>query len=435
MKEIRISTSDVVTYDDLIKMINNHKEVYSYFSINDEIIMDKVTFNNIDKVGNFEFKISTTENNMEGYLMIYQEYSTYHSNHSGKWVFCHKIADEYNIRHGVYGNILDVDYEDKSDYPSIRHHVDNNKLNNTPSNIIRVSHKVHDMIHRNEIKSRETIFNKEEFISMDYYRKIARCSRHHEVREYGRLMHVAVKMKSEYNVTITEEFYNTHKYEYSLRPATWSRLISKFSDTDGINNAIDTYSDDKYLIYKKNTPNKIKIYLASGFFCDDDRSLVPFMETFLEARGYEVYSPSRDGIVLTPDATQEERMMTFKDNVDHIKNCDLMVACVNNKDTGTSVEIGMSVGLFEESKKNIKEVYDNDPDILSDKEKAILNQKCARIVTFSDNGTNLNVMILGAVLRHCGSWDELNNYLDYIDRVGIDYAERDIKSITDVKVY
>lgn len=179
----------------------------------------------------------------------------------------------------------------------------------------------------------------------------------------------------------------------------------------------------------------MKVYIASPFFNDEEVSRVKKMESVLESRGYDVYSPMRDGIILTPDATSEDRLNTYRDNIDHVMSADVLVVIVATKDTGTSVELGVKVGQWEQEKKHITDIFSSDPDIVSEREKTIMSQNTPRIITFADNDKSVNVMLLGAVLRHCGSWDELNNYLDYIDRVGIDYAERDIKSITDVKVY
>ncbi|GAG35400.1 unnamed protein product, partial [marine sediment metagenome] len=63
---------------------------------------------------------------IEGYEMVLDP-------KTHKWGFTHKIADRYNLENNIYS---DGDGEH-------RHHVDFNKLNNGPANIIRASKKEH----------------------------------------------------------------------------------------------------------------------------------------------------------------------------------------------------------------------------------------------------------------------------------------------------
>lgn len=180
---------------------------------------------------------------------------------------------------------------------------------------------------------------------------------------------------------------------------------------------------------------QLSVYIASPFFCEEEVTRVKQMEKFLEDREYNVYSPMRDGIVLTPDATQEDRLNVYRDNIDHVVSADLLMVIVATKDTGTSVELGVKVGEWESNRLSLIQMKNDDPEILTSQDKILLDQETPRIITFADNGTNVNVMLLGAVLRHCNSWDELSKYMDYVDEVGIDKAKRDTESITNVKVY
>lgn len=179
----------------------------------------------------------------------------------------------------------------------------------------------------------------------------------------------------------------------------------------------------------------MKIYIASPFFNEEEINRVKKMEKFLENRGYQVYSPMRDGIMLTPDASKEDRLKVFKENVENVFYCDLMIVIVATKDTGTSVELGMKYAQWKSNKMYVEDLYKEDPEILDIFDKAILDQECPRIITFSDNGVSVNIMLLGAVLKHCDSWDSLSDYLDYIDKVGYLKAKRVEDSISEVKVY
>lgn len=55
-----------------------------------------------------------------------------------KWVFTHRLADEYNLENGIYKNIKKTH----------KHHVDFNKLNNNPTNIVQMSKIEHIKLHQ-----------------------------------------------------------------------------------------------------------------------------------------------------------------------------------------------------------------------------------------------------------------------------------------------
>lgn len=77
--------------------------------------------------------------------------------------------------------------------------------------------------------------------------------------------------------------------------------------------------------------SKKKIYLAGPFFNDAQRKIIRDLEYVLDA-DYEVWSPSRDGVALPPDASDEEQKRVFEANYHHIKDCDIMVAVVEPND-------------------------------------------------------------------------------------------------------
>ncbi len=56
---------------------------------------------------------------------------------SHKWIFTHMLADKFNIEHGVYDTALGPQ----------KHHIDFNKLNNNPDNIIRMTSEEHLKLH------------------------------------------------------------------------------------------------------------------------------------------------------------------------------------------------------------------------------------------------------------------------------------------------
>lgn len=71
---------------------------------------------------------------IEGYEMVYD-------NKQHRWVFTHLLADEWNIHNGMYSSELGAH----------RHHADFNKLNNNPTNVVRLTDQEHLQLHRKHI--------------------------------------------------------------------------------------------------------------------------------------------------------------------------------------------------------------------------------------------------------------------------------------------
>jgi DNA gyrase subunit B len=67
---------------------------------------------------------------IEGYELVFDPKEM-------RWMFTHLLADDYNLRNGIY--------EELGDH---RHHKDFNKINNNPSNICRLSKEEHLALHR-----------------------------------------------------------------------------------------------------------------------------------------------------------------------------------------------------------------------------------------------------------------------------------------------
>jgi len=78
------------------------------------------------------FKLSDKKDdiNLGGYAMIFQP-------KLNVWDFAHILADQFNIQNNVY----------QKSKGRIRHHVDFNKLNNSPENIVRLGWKEHWQLH------------------------------------------------------------------------------------------------------------------------------------------------------------------------------------------------------------------------------------------------------------------------------------------------
>lgn len=81
------------------------------------------------------------------------------------------------------------------------------------------------------------------------------------------------------------------------------------------------------------------IYFASGFFNDTQRELCDFIE-LLETDHLPIYSPRKDGFVLEPHATIEERHEVFTENIKAISVANMMLAVIDDFDTGVIWEMG-----------------------------------------------------------------------------------------------
>ena len=83
-----------------------------------------------------------------------------------------------------------------------------------------------------------------------------------------------------------------------------------------------------------------KIYLASGWFNEEQMSVCQSLENTLDKLGYNTFKPRVESKITSLNPTMEERKVTFRGNVTNIDDCDIMVANVTYKDTGVHFEIG-----------------------------------------------------------------------------------------------
>ncbi len=71
---------------------------------------------------------------IDGYEMVF--------NSNGNWIFTHLLADNYNLEKGIYS-------KKQGEH---KHHIDFNKLNNNPLNIIRMKKENHLILHTEHLK-------------------------------------------------------------------------------------------------------------------------------------------------------------------------------------------------------------------------------------------------------------------------------------------
>ena len=119
-----------------------------------------------------------------------------------------------------------------------------------------------------------------------------------------------------------------------------ARMENTFNTINGeelmenLANLVDSINiDDK--------PSRLNIYLAGPWFTETGMLLydaVMSIEKKVRRNShFKVFYP-REQVNKTPRAA-------FNNNVEHIKNCDVVVALVSEKDVGTAWEIGMAYAL------------------------------------------------------------------------------------------
>ena len=87
--------------------------------------------------------------------------------------------------------------------------------------------------------------------------------------------------------------------------------------------------------------NREHCYLAAPFFNDEQRNLATYIEG-METIDQPIYSPRKDGYVLSPDATNEQRKEIFDSNVMAIVAARFVLCVIDNFDPGVMFELGVA---------------------------------------------------------------------------------------------
>ena len=84
-------------------------------------------------------------------------------------------------------------------------------------------------------------------------------------------------------------------------------------------------------------PN-FRTYLAGPFFNPLQKKLIKTLENLIDEERIDLYSPSRDSIVINQDTTSQELQETFKRNYEEIDKADFMIAILDYP--GSALTIG-----------------------------------------------------------------------------------------------
>lgn len=87
-----------------------------------------------------------------------------------------------------------------------------------------------------------------------------------------------------------------------------------------------------------------KIYLAGPFFTTAQLDTAEFVEGACSAAGVDAFSP-RLKCCCPSNASMAQRKASFDMNTEAIKQCDLVLACIDDFDAGTMWEMGFAFAL------------------------------------------------------------------------------------------
>lgn len=169
----------------------------------------------------------------------------------------------------------------------------------------------------------------------------------------------------------------------------------------------------------------LTVYLAGPFFNETQVATIKKLETLLESLGFDVYSPSRDGEKLDMSTDSPElRATVFDSNVQHLSSADIIVAVIDDRDTGTVWEMGCRYGRWLDRYNCSRDVSHKDDS----------RRDCPMIVTYTDNDYGVNLMLTESIACHCKGAAELEVYLKKVQDQGVANVERDLASTQRVDV-
>jgi len=89
------------------------------------------------------------------------------------------------------------------------------------------------------------------------------------------------------------------------------------------------------------------IYIASPFFNPEEIAFIQRIEQELDSYNVEYFSPRHSGTLqdMSEEEKQKSKAKIYKENIDNIRLCDIMVAVIDGRDTGTIWEMGYATAL------------------------------------------------------------------------------------------
>ena len=143
------------------------------------------------------------------------------------------------------------------------------------------------------------------------------------------------------------------------------------------------------------TKKLVTAYLASGWFNDAQEEARQDILEVLNNNGISYFSP-KDEVLVSPDASKEDRKKAFDADTQIIKHCDFVIASTVGKDMGTLMEMGMAYAW-----------------------------ETPFIVYFPNpNNWPVNLMIAESAYDVAGSKEELDSIIKRLIENGFDFSKR-----------
>jgi len=126
------------------------------------------------------------------------------------------------------------------------------------------------------------------------------------------------------------------------------------------------------------------IYIAGPIFNTDQKNVIKDIEDILDDLWLDYFSPREFGVIADEPMNPARMKRIYDMNIRMLNECDTLIAVLDDRDAGTIFELGYFTGRGDE-------YYDQKP----------------TIITFSNQGHGINVMLKHAVKFHCNGYSEL----------------------------
>lgn len=91
----------------------------------------------------------------------------------------------------------------------------------------------------------------------------------------------------------------------------------------------------------------MKVYIAAPFFNPQQLEVVQKIERQLDREYIKYYTPRVEGILkdMNPEAQRKSKSVIYNTNTAMMDACTHMIACIDDRDTGTIFEVGYFAGV------------------------------------------------------------------------------------------
>ncbi|MBS3167100.1 DNA topoisomerase (ATP-hydrolyzing) subunit B [Candidatus Woesearchaeota archaeon] len=239
---------------EVIKLVlDNNEEIICTsdhpFMIKDGSYKKAEELSKLDSIMPLNRKLSELGKNItiKGYEMVFQP-------NSNKWIFTHLLADKFNLEKGIYTSSLG----------DCRHHIDFNKLNNDPNNLIRMKKQehleyhqrlVHKTLLKKEVKEKLRILRKTE----EFRKKISERMKQPKTRQILSKNTRLQWENEEYKKYMTKkflEFYHSNK-DYQKKNKELLNKLQKEYWSKKENKTAQSKRIQEY--FKKNAHKKVEL--------------------------------------------------------------------------------------------------------------------------------------------------------------------------------